>query len=321
MIDFISATISDCKGIINSPHLVLESIHNKYNRTYYAIDGCEEMKLIIMHNTGQIRLKGSVPYFLQGNNFTSSKKMFVQTIDYINGITNLNFWHANVDEFEYGVIMEVPIAPRMYIIHHTAKKGEGLVQNEKGEDKGKFRWWKDKDVSLKMYDAGRNIKAKLSEKQRRVIRKAGWDDNKEYIKFEVHYRNPHRYFNRGKAMKLYCLANPEWEDKLKEDLFIQYHRLNPYKEITMPTDKKYFGTAYIYAHAFAEFAVNQDHSLEDIKKTLYNTINDVTNPLSKSDKDARKREVRKIQNTLSGSSESRWDLSAKLQEATPQTNT
>ena len=69
MIDFISATISGCKDTINFSYLVLESENIKYNRTYYAIDGCEEMQLIIMHNTGEIRLKGSVPYFFQGNNW------------------------------------------------------------------------------------------------------------------------------------------------------------------------------------------------------------------------------------------------------------
>ena len=76
MIDFISATISGCKDTINFSHLVLEGENIKYNRTYYAIEGCEEMKIIIMHNTGDIRLKGSVPYFFQGNNFTLNGKLF-----------------------------------------------------------------------------------------------------------------------------------------------------------------------------------------------------------------------------------------------------
>ena len=80
MIDFISATISVCKDTINFSHLVLESENIKYNRSYYAIDGCEEMQLIIIHNTGDIRLKGSVPYYYQGNNFTFDRKKFVPHI-------------------------------------------------------------------------------------------------------------------------------------------------------------------------------------------------------------------------------------------------
>lgn len=320
MIDFVSATISGCKDTINFSHLVLVSESFKYNRTYYAIDGCEEMQLIIIHNTGDIRLKGSVPYYYQGNNFTFDRKKFVQAIDYINTITNIDFWQSDLDEFEYGVIMEVPTTPRNYIIHHTAKRGEKLLQNERGRDKGKFRWWEDKTLSLKLYDAGRNIKAKQSENRKQVIRNAGWDDDKEYIKFEIHYKKPHLCLNNGRAMKLYCLANPTWEDRLKEDLFEQYQRLNPYKEITIPTDKKQFGTPNIYAHTFTEFAINMDYSPEDIKGLLYNTINNATNTLSKSDKDARKREVSRIQGALLSPTESLWDLRNNLQEAINRAN-
>ena len=322
MIDFISTTISDCKGTINFSNLTLECENNKYQRSYYTIDGCEEMKIIIMHNTGDVKLKGSVPYFFQGNNFTFDRKKFVQAIDYINTLTNIDFWQSDIDEFEFGVIMEVPTTPRNYIIHHTAKHGEKLVQNEKGKDKGKFRWWEDKFVSLKLYDAGRNIKAKQNETRKQVIRNAGWDENKEYIKFEIHYKKPHLCLNNGRALKLYCLANPAWEDRLKKDLFEQYQRLNPYKDITMPTDKKNFGTPNIYAYTLTELAINiMDYSPEDVKGLLYNTINAPNNPLSKSDKDARKREVRKIQGAMQNPSESQWDLRNNLQEAIYKSNT
>lgn len=320
MIDFISTTISGCKDTINFAHLTLEGENKRYNRTYYTIEGCEKMQIVIKHNTGEIMLKGSVPYFFQGHNFTFDRKKFVQAIDYINTITNIDFWQSDIDEFEFGVIMEVPTTPRNYIVHHTAKQGEGLIQNEKAKDKGKFRWWEDKSLSLKLYDAGRNIKAKQSENRKQVIRNAGWDDDKEYIKFEIHYKKPHLYLNRGRAMKLYCLANPEWEDRLKENLYIQYQRLNPYKEITIPTDKKNFGTPNIYAHTLTELAINMDYSPEEVKGMLYKTINNANTTLSKSDKDARKREVAKIQGALLTSSESQWDLQNKLQEAINKAN-
>ena len=320
MIDFISATISGYKDTINNSHLVPVTESIKYNRTYYAIDGCEEMQLIILHKTGDIRLKGSVPYFFQGNNFTFDKKKFVQAIEYINTITNIDFWQADLDEFEFGVIMEVPTTPRNYIIHHTAKRGEKLVQNEKGKDKGNFRWWEDKNLSLKLYDASRNINTKQTENRKEVIRNAGWDDDKEYIKFEIHYKKPHICLNNGRAMKLYCLANPAWEYMLKKDLFEQYERLSPYKEITIPIDKKNFGTPNIYAHTLTELAINMGYSPEDVKGLLYKTTNNATDTLSKSDKDARKREIRKIQGALLTHTESQWDLRNNLQEAITKTN-
>lgn len=320
MIDYIKATISGCKDTINTSHLVLESEINKYNRTYYAIEGCEEMKIIILHNTGEIRLEGSVPYYWQGNNFSFDRKKFWQAIEYIITITNINFWEAEIDEFEFGVIMEVPTAPRNYIVHHTAKKGEKLVQNEKGKDKGKFRWWEEKFLKLKLYDAGRNIKAKQNENRKQVIRNAGWDDSKEYIKFEIHYKKPHLCLNNGKAMKLYCLANPTWEDRLNEDLFLQYQRLEPYKEITIPKNKKLLGTSSIYAHTFTEFAANMGYTPKDVKRLLYSTVNSAVT-LSKSDRDARKREITKTQSKLITPTESQWDLKNNLQEAISKNST
>ena len=64
-----------------------------------------------------------------------------------------------------------------------------------------------------------------------------------------------------------------------------------------------------------------DYSLEEVKEMLYNTINNATTTLSKSDKDARKREVTKIQGTLLTPTESQWDLRNNLQEVINKTNT
>jgi len=63
-----------------------------------------------------------------------------------------------------------------------------------------------------------------------------------------------------------------------------------------------------------------DYSPEEVKGMLYNTINNANTTLSKSDKDARKREVSKIQGTLLTPTESQWDLRNNLQEAINKTN-
>jgi hypothetical protein len=315
MIDFISATIFGCKGTINFSHLQLENQSSKYNREIYAIKGCEDMKIVILNNTDGIRLKGSVPYFFQGNNFTFDRAKFVQTIDYIKQITNLDFWQADIDEFEYGVIMEVPTKPKEYIIHHSSKPNEGLTKEEKGRDKGRFRWWSDKNVSIKMYDAGYNIKTKQSESRKQTLRQIGWEDAKKYIKFEVHYKKPHIVLNKGRNMKLWHLANSDWEMVLKKDLLNQYQRLVPSKDIKLPNDKKDFRTLNVYAYALTESAINAGCSLEEVKKMLYNAVNSAGDILSKSDKDARKHEIKKIQSLIEVQTTSRWDLTEKIAQA------
>ena len=48
---------------------------------------------------------------------------------------------------------------------------------------------------------------------------------------------------------------------------------------------------------------------------LYNKINNANTTLSKSDKDARKREIKKIQGALSSPQKSNWDLSDNILKA------
>lgn len=315
MIDFISATIFGCKGTINFTHLQLENQSSKYNSETYAVKGCEDMKIVFLHNTGGVRLKGSVPYFFQGNNYTFDKTKFVQTIEYINQLTNLDFWQSDIDEFEYGVIMEVPIKPKEYITHHSSKPNEGLNQDEKSRDRGRFRWWKDKNVILKMYDAGYNIKTKQTASRKQILRQAGWNEEKEYIKFEVHYIKPHIILNKGQNMKLWLLANSDWEITIKSDLLKQYQRLIPNKAIELPNDKKDFHTLNVYAHTITTLALNMGYSFDNVKKLLYQTVNNASEILSKSDKDARKLEIKKIQSLLEQQPTSQWDLTNRILDA------
>lgn len=315
MIDYISTTIFGCKGTINFSHLQLENQSSKYNSETYAVKGCEDMKIVFLHNTGGVRLKGSVPYFFQGNNYTFDKTKFVQTIEYINQLTNLDFWQSDIDEFEYGVIMEVPIKPKEYITHHSSKPNEGLNQDEKSRDRGRFRWWKDKNVILKMYDAGYNIKTKQTASRKQILRQAGWNEEKEYIKFEVHYIKPHIILNKGQNMKLWLLANSDWEITIKSDLLKQYQRLIPNKAIELPNDKKDFHTLNVYAHTITTLALNMGYSFDNVKKLLYQTVNNASEILSKSDKDARKLEIKKIQSLLEQQPTSQWDLTNRILDA------
>ena len=152
MIDYISTTTSfDCKGTKIFPHLGYPAAKYSSGWEKYYLQGCERLAVWIHPSLG-FRLEGSISYYWQGNNFSFSLSDFVEAIHHINGLLGIDLWKSLLNVLEYGVIMPVPMKPKEYIQHHKALPNEGLLMNEKPQDKGNFRWWKDGNVSLKMYD-------------------------------------------------------------------------------------------------------------------------------------------------------------------------
>ena len=280
----------------------------------YRLEGCERIDIYYNPNA-YIQIKGSIMYYWQGHNFTYSHAAFVEAIEYIGRMLHINLWDSIVEVFEYGVIVEVDEKPREYIKHHKAKPSEKLDQSIIGKDKDNLTRWKDSNVDLKMYDAGRNIKMKQNMSRKSIIQQAGWNPECNYLKWEAQYIKP-EVLNEGKGLKLYNLVNPEWQNTFKEDLYLQYKRLIPMANIIEPTNKKDLSTATIFAMVLAEDNLNESRTLQEVKQMLYNRINSISDDvLSKSDKDSRKRQINSILDKMQEADTSKWDLSQKLAEA------
>ena len=316
MIDFIKIIKPLCEGKdtpIFGHCQIVASYHNDCAK--YRLEGCEGIDIYYKPNA-YIRISGSIMYYWQGHNFTFSHDAFVKAIDYIGRMLRIDLWDSIVEVFEYGVIVEVDEKPREYIKHHKAKPSERLNQSIIGKDKGNLTRWKDSNVDLKMYDAGRNIKMKQSMSRKSIIQQAGWNPKCNYLKWEVHYLKPEQVLNHGQGVKLYYLVNPDWQDTFKEDLYTQYKRLIPMANIIVPTNKKDLSTATIFAMVLAEHNLNESRTLQEVKKMLYARINSISDDvLSKSDKDSRKRQINSILDKMQEADTSKWDLSQKLAEA------
>lgn len=308
MIDYIDITKHfENKVTINFAHLQLESTYSTGWEKYY-LTGCARLEVWIKQYPYIVRIKGSIPYFFQGHNFNFSNKSFNEAIKYLNNILNCNLWDATVNAFEYGIIFEVPAKPSEYIQHHRERSQERLTCDEKSKDKGRFKWWNDKYVKLKMYDAGKNIIHKQGLSMKEIIKEEGWSPSLNYLKWEVHYTKPHLALNKGKAIKLADLVNPKWTKILNENLLNQYKRLNPLRNIMSPINKKDISTADILMIECVDFYINQGCSVNEIKKKLYKRIDTFT-ALSESDKKARKRQISTLTSKLNESEISEWDLS------------
>lgn len=314
MIDYISATSFLGKDTIIFSHLQPVAQYSSGLEKYY-IEGCERLEVWFNPNSGMMTIKGSVAYYWQGHNFVFTRKDFVKAIDYIRGLLKVDIWKSEINAFEFGLITSTELKPKEYIIHHSAKKESKLIQEQKAKDNGNFRWYHDSSVKLKMYDAGKNIKMKQNLTRKRILQDMGWDSDANYLKWEAHYLKP-EYLNKGKALKLYNLVNPDWQDVFKEDLYLQYKKLIPMKNIILPKDKKDLSTTDIIALALSEESINQGNTIESVKKMLYAKINAIPDEiLTKSDKDARKRKISQVLSKFRESPESKWDLSDKIQEA------
>ena len=189
--------------------------------------------------------------------------------------------------------------------------------NDMPKHKGCFRFYEDKNVYLKMYDAGKNIKHKQGTTMKNIIKEVGWNPYGNYLKWEVHYKKPHIVLNKGVALYAADLVNPKWTSILKADLITQYKRIIPMKSIKQPTNKANLTSADIVVRQLVEDKINQGQTLKEIKKELYKSISTLPDCLLNiNDKKARKRQIKALIDKIEEEDYSKWDLCNKLLEKT-----
>lgn len=218
----------------------------------------------------RVEVRFSPMYCMQGHNFTFDKQTFIDAINLLNDTLKIDLWEASVEALEFGTVMEVPKRPAEYIIRHHAKANEHLTENEKKNDKGCFRYWEDKNVSLKMYDVGKNLKNKVAKSIRNRI--VYYNADLHYIKFEAHYKRPHIILNNGHEILLTYLLTPQWESILKEDLHIQYQRLYFTGSLLPPQSVKEISSIDLLLRKHISDGLAAGKSIVELKKEVYESF-------------------------------------------------
>ncbi len=291
-------------------HLQPEAVYSSGMERYF-VQGCRKMEIEHNPNTQSLKLKGSPLYFIQGHNFTYNKDSYIEGLKHIEDLLEMDLFDSDLDSFEYGIILKVDTKPKYLIAGHNA--GKGLLMRTNPKDRGGIRYFEDKMLQLKLYDAGRNIKHKQGMTMKGIIEEAGWNPDDNYLKVEAHYKQPHKLLNDGKAIRLADIFLPKWEKRLKEDLYEQYQRLEPMKTIELPTNKSELSSADIILISLAEVSMNQGI---DLKKTLYEKINSIPEDiLNMEDRKARKRQIKKMLERIETAPKSMYDLSDLLASA------
>lgn len=280
----------------------------------YNLLGCRPLEIYWNESLHRLRLKGSLLYFIQNHNFTYSDSQFREAVDFLERILHCSLWDSNVDEFEYGTIIEVEKSPKEYILHHFANDKK-LSESKNQKSENFLRRWEEPNVSLKMYDENRNIKLKQNKSEIEYVKQAGWNPELHYLKWEAHYKRPHLIFNGGRYLKLADLLNLAFQERFRENLLWQYSRLSPFRTVVPPENKKLASTGGILLLTLAETLLNDNIPLPKMKKFIYAKINSFSDSvLSPNDKRARKRQIRSLLKRLEESDASQWDLSEVLKE-------
>lgn len=313
MIDYIAVTKhfqDKDKPFLNNCQI--KAFYKDTDCTKYTLNGCNDLELYWYESSNILKLKGSITYFIQGHNFTYFNSIFCEAIKTIQNILRCNLWDAYVDEFEYGKIIKVEYDAKEYITRHYSNDKK-LIMNEIGKDKGYFRWWEAKNLSLKMYDINRNINNKQTNIGKQRLIDIGWNPTEHYLKWEVHYKKPHQYFNNGIGIKLFDLVKPAFQRAISNDLIYQYSKLSTMKAIITPNNKKDLTTSDIILLELTENMINNNLSISETKKKLYHRINNIPQAiLSDSDKKARKRQINSLFKKIKEETICKWDLTEKL---------
>lgn len=315
MIDFISITKHTDKDSLYLGNCKQISTYHDSGQALYYLQGCEKMKVFYSQRTGLLKVEGSLPYFLNGHNFSFSREEAVQAVEILDSMLGqVGLWGAIVEKFENGVIVPVDAKPKEYIARHYASASAHLKKVHKDKNGGKFELWQARGEDIKLYDAGANLLMKQGMARRDAIKLAGWNPDLNYLKCEVRYTKPEA-LNGNAPVLLEKLQNLNFLNMLKGNLMEQYHLLSPARALVLPSDKKNFTSLDAVLFTLVDVLMNgQGLPLAEAKKQIYSTINQA-DCLSKADKDARKAQVKKAFDRLEEAPESKWDLTARLAEA------
>lgn len=119
--------------------------------------------------------------------------------------------------------------------------------------------------------------------------------------------------NHGRGILLAEIVNPCWTEAFKADIYSQYNNIIPMKSLIPPSEKSGLHAMDIFVIELVKSNLNEGRTIEEVKNLLYDRIN-ASAILSKSDKDARKRQIKATLDKLAEADQSAWGISKKLEE-------
>jgi hypothetical protein len=260
---------------------------NKYGWKTYTFGYYKDLKLKHQEEQNIIRIAGSLPYFLNGQNLYVMPGDTRKAIQLISELIGVDIRKAEVKNFEYGVVIprNEPNARTIYNKHLAID--DFIVRTY---ENGKY--FINPQLWIKLYDA----KASLQKKVRKLIkdelkRTGNYDPSKTYIKFEVKYKDPTFYFKR--TIKVYELLSADFKQQLQKDIKYHYSQIKVTKTPILPADKSEITLLLLAYFELKEFEELTGHS---IFERLENRIRSIDSKfLSRQNKHNRSKTLRELE--------------------------
>lgn len=254
-----------------------------WNTLNYKLNaGHKELDISYNIECDILKIRGSLPYFLNGHNIHFSQADFTQSIDLISSLLGVDVWKGEVTEFEYGLIVETEHHCKSVLDAHAKLKGCKLAIYDHGRQftsrKGKYR--------LKIYNPWKNTPNKMTKAVREQLKKDGLAPSDRVIKVEAHIKDA-RMVNGRDYPLVKSLVLPGFQKVCKDFLKRRYDDIEKTKPLIIPGDKKVADSLGIALCAYA------DGESQWAEKVLSKLSSFPDNVLSASDKQQRRRIIRK----------------------------
>lgn len=248
----------------------------------YEFEGCKVLEVWHHCESNELKVKGSLPYFIAGQNFHTDMNDLRDGVRYLSNVLETDLTDSEVKAMEFGTILQTPFSPKEVFNSHIKVTGK----KARTYDYGKY--FVDSNMKVKLYDAGRNIKLKLDKAERAGLATFGYNPLANYVKIENHYIRPSIYF-MIRDLKLKELLTDQFQDLCKMDLLNTYYSIKKSSQ-AMANNKKDLSSSTIPLLVLKEYEDFLPCKAEELIKKKLREIPEAI--LTKEDKKARARQIR-----------------------------
>lgn len=285
----------------------LESIGFSYGKHIYQMPNLPQVKIYHSEQAKYLNIKGSLPYLVNGQNFSFNDYEFKLAIDALQDALEVSLLNAWVNSFEYGKIIECGQDIGLTIKNHHRLKGAKLRAYSDG------RYFENGLYKMKVYNAKTRIVQQLGKVERDILKRLGeYDPNKNYLKIEMHYKKPERMFQRAEGVYLIDLMSKDFINLCKENLVEMYQQIEKGGEVQIPENKKHLSSLNLVYIALKEaglqYGFEPKEKLQEVLKSIPEEV------LNVNDKKQRRRQIRQAEELLKSGELSRFDMSEPLKK-------
>lgn len=258
------------------------------------------------NNTQELKVFGSLPYFLQGHNIKAiPSNDLIESLNLLGEELKLNLFNFEVNVLEYGGVLEIPFHFDRISNSHISLKGKEVSKINGLHFISKYEIYK-------FYNPVKNMQKKVTPEIRNSLYEDGiLNKDSNYVRIEKHYKNLTKSLNLQELI-LGEIFNPDIEYLFKKDLLRNYMNIEKKISRALPKEKKLLYVEAIYHLILLDEYGSLNGINAKVKEKLAQIPNDI---LTYEDRKARKRHIKDLDKRFPSIGSSDYDLTEALSNA------